>query len=208
MQIVPLPLCLLFAEPIQRSVGSEARQTFLGFARRRLGIFEAADGFELRAGLLRNPVRSAWIVRGRNSGGACIFRIRFQHSDDSATGFGPHLHEGVDGGVIDFHALRGEEFRDAAVGRPALTLGGDEIAVRFEFGGRVGHGQTGSNKLQQLSNTFEPGLRLLEMPWLTFVAVQGKMSDKIIAVEGRSQSEARSSVGTGTHWKGGRRCFG
>ena len=105
----------------------------------------------------------------------------------------------MDGGVIDLDAFLGEEFRDAAVGGSASTFRRDELPVGFEFGGRVGHGKTYSNKLKQMSNMFESCLSLLEVSLLCRVAVQGKMSDKFIAGEGRSQNEVRSSVGTGTH---------
>jgi hypothetical protein len=97
----------------------------------------------------------------------------------------------VDGGVIDFDALLGEEFRVAAVGVPRLR----SAAMNCRWGSS------------------------LEAPLLPLVAVQGKMSVLIIAVKSWSQNqdgssvgtriaEAKSSVGTGIHWKGGRRCFG
>jgi hypothetical protein len=37
----------------------------------------------------------------------------------------------VDGRVINLNALLGEEFRDTAVGRPPLALGGNEFPMRF-----------------------------------------------------------------------------
>gem|GEM_PF-4528842 len=208
LQLVSQSPGFLLVEPFERGVRRETRQPFRGATSGRFGIFQPSDCVALRIGTLWNPGRSGGGLRRGNAGGACIFSIGFQHSDDRATRLGPHFYECVDGGEIDFDALLGEEFRDAAVGRSATTFRRNELPVGFQFGGRVRHRETSSNKLKQLSNKFERCLSLLEVLRPSLVAVQGKMSVGFFAGEGRSQNEVGSSVGTGTHWKGERRCFG
>lgn len=208
LRLVLLPFRFLDANPFERRIRLEICQPLHTLARGRFGILQPLDGCAFlgnspwRAGLFRR------VLRRGNIGGTCIFSVGFQHCDDGATRLGAYLHEGVDGGVIDLHTFLGEEFRNAPVCGPALAFGRDELPVRFEFGGFRCHRKTDSNNIQQMSNTFEHCLSLLEARFQPLVAVQGKMSVSILAGEGRSQNEARSSVGTGTHWKGGRRCFG
>jgi hypothetical protein len=78
------------------------------------------------------------------------------------------------------------------------------LPVGFEFGGRISHGETGSNKLKQQSNKFEPCLSLLEVLLFPLVAVQGKMSDGFFGLQ--EQKICRGVVEQ--FGKEGPECFG
>lgn len=204
MQIIPQPPGLLFGVPFERHVRPEALQPFLPFAGSGLGIFQAADGFKFSIGMLRIPGCAGVILRRRRIGMGCNCGLGIQHSDDAALWFGPDLHEGINRTLINLHSLLREQIDETAVGRSTLAFRRDELPVGFQFGRCVGHDQTGSNKLQQKSNLFEPRWNLCESVSRFLVALLGKMSDGFFGhwepVNKKSMLEQNG--------KEGRECFG
>lgn len=208
LKFIALPFCFLGAEPFQRRVGSETLQPFHGTRRGTFRILQTADGIALRIGTLWNPTWSGGSREHRSACGACIFGIGFQHCDDGAARLGAYLYESEDGAVVSLDAFLAEQFGDAPVGGAAFAFFCDELPVRFEFGGRVSHGKTLSNKPKRQSNRFEPCLSLCEAGIFERKHCLGKMSVLIMSCVDGAQNEVWSCVGTGTDWKGGRRCFG
>jgi hypothetical protein len=121
----------------------------------------------------------------------------------------------MDRTVIDFDASLGEQFHDAAVCRAALAFVGDEFSEGFEFGGCVHDRKTYSNKLKQVSNTFERCWSLSEAGDSERKHCLGKMSVPIFCFWRKLKSSFfGAAVGTfwtviaGTYRKGGSDCFG